>query len=150
MRAIRAVCWIPLLATTAWWTLVLFFAGPEPQWVAVSLAVIYGAGSLAMLVLVRPFHRSLAGFLVTFEVLLLWRSSIHSSNRRDWARDVARIPHAEVKEDLLTIHNVRNLDYPSETDFRCATKIGPTISRASAGWICFCRIGARGQSRIHS
>lgn len=55
MRAIHAVCYIPLLATTAWWTLVLFFAGPEPRWVAASLAVIYGAGSLAMLVLVRPF-----------------------------------------------------------------------------------------------
>lgn len=54
---------------------------------------------------------------MTFEVLMLWWSSIHSINRRDWARDVARIPHAEVKEDLLTIHHVRNIDYPSETDF---------------------------------
>jgi hypothetical protein len=39
------------------------------------------------------------------------------SNTRDWTPDQAALPYAEVRDDVATVHNVRNCDYRSEADF---------------------------------
>ena len=36
---------------------------------------------------------------------------------RDWQPDVATLPYAEIRGDRVTVHNVRNADYRSETDY---------------------------------
>ena len=56
-------------------------------------------------------------FAVATALLFAWWSTIRPSNTRNWQPDVARPPHAEVDGDRLTIHDVRNFDYRSETDF---------------------------------
>jgi hypothetical protein len=50
-------------------------------------------------------------------LLLAWWSTIRPRQDRDWAPEYARPPYAEVKGDLVTIHNIRNFDYRTETDF---------------------------------
>lgn len=59
--------------------------------------------------------------LVAFAVALLcvgvWWSTLQPSNDRDWLADVARPPTAEFTGDLVTIRNLRNFDYRSETDY---------------------------------
>lgn len=47
---------------------------------------------------------------------VLW-ASIRPSNNRDWAPEVKNTPWAEMSGDLVTIHNVRNFTYRTETDF---------------------------------
>src|SRR5262249_20731181 len=42
---------------------------------------------------------------------------IPASNDRDWQPDVAMVPYATINGDLVTIHNVRNFDYRTETDY---------------------------------
>jgi len=54
---------------------------------------------------------------VAAAALFAWWSTIRPSNDRPWQPDVARPPHAQLHGDELTIHNVRNFDYRSETDF---------------------------------
>jgi uncharacterized protein DUF4105 len=49
-------------------------------------------------------------------VLIAW-SSPTPSNDRDWQPEVAVLPHATIKGDLVTVHNIRNFDYRTETDF---------------------------------
>jgi hypothetical protein len=117
MRLLRALCIVVLLVLAQWWTLALHFAGPRPAWLATSLAAAYGIWTLATLVWLRPFWRALAVYAVSFAALALWWGSIAPSNSRDWAPDVAEIPSGELHGDLLTLHNVRNFDYRSETDF---------------------------------
>ena len=39
------------------------------------------------------------------------------SNDRDWQPDVAVLPFATFDGDLVTIHNIRNFDYRTETDY---------------------------------
>jgi len=39
------------------------------------------------------------------------------SNNRAWQRDVAQTAWAEINGDEITIYNVRNCDYRTETDF---------------------------------
>ena len=46
-----------------------------------------------------------------------WWSRIPARNDRDWLPDVAQLPFATIDGDRLTIRNVRNFDYRSETDF---------------------------------
>lgn len=39
------------------------------------------------------------------------------SNDRNWQPDVALLPWAEIQGNRVTIHNIRNCDYRSETDY---------------------------------
>ena len=39
------------------------------------------------------------------------------SNNRNWQPDVALLPWAEIQGSRVTIHNIRNCDYRSETDY---------------------------------
>ena len=50
-------------------------------------------------------------------VLVLWWSAIEPSNDREWQPEVAVLPYATFDGDLVTVHNIRNFDYRTETDF---------------------------------
>ena len=66
----------------------------------------------------RPWRRrALATYLVVFIGLVAWWSTIAPSNDRDWKTEVAVLPYATIDGDLVTVHNIRNFDYRSETDF---------------------------------
>ena len=59
-----------------------------------------------------------AAFLILFVmVIAAWWLLILPSNSRNWQPDVAVLPWAEVKENLITVHNIRNVDYRTETDY---------------------------------
>jgi hypothetical protein len=66
---------------------------------------------------VRPRGRALLVFLVLFASLVGWWLLIPPSNDRDWQTDVAVLPYAEVDGNQVTVHNIRNFDYRTETDF---------------------------------
>jgi hypothetical protein len=111
------VLWSVLLVAIAWGSAAVWFDGPASRPLAVGLAATYALASLAVLVTVRPKGRAYVVFLVLFAVVLGWWLSLEPSNGRDWQRDVARLPSAEIQGDTVTIHNVRNFDYRSETDY---------------------------------
>jgi hypothetical protein len=49
-------------------------------------------------------------------LVVLW-SSIEPTNERDWQPEVAVLPYATIEGDRIIVHNIRNFDYRSETDF---------------------------------
>ena len=55
--------------------------------------------------------------VMVFAVVLLGWFSIEPSHERNWQADVAKLPFAEIRGDRVTVHNVRNASYRSETDF---------------------------------
>jgi|SRR5665213_67484 len=59
----------------------------------------------------------LLGFAVMFGSLLLWWHHLMPSNDRVWADDVARMTTGTVAGDQVTLHNVRNFDWRSDTDY---------------------------------
>ncbi len=65
---------------------------------------------LGRMTLLMPFG---AAVLIVFG----WWSSIDPSNDRKWEPDVAALPKAEINGDIVTIRNIRNFAYRSETDF---------------------------------
>ena len=56
-------------------------------------------------------------FLLACAVVLVCWLLMPPSNSRNWQPDVTLLPWAEIHENSVTIHNIRNCDYRSETDF---------------------------------
>jgi hypothetical protein len=57
------------------------------------------------------------GFVVAMLGVGVWWSTLQPSNDRDWLPDVTRPPTAAFHGDIVTIHNIRNFDYRTETDY---------------------------------
>ena len=52
-----------------------------------------------------------------FAVVLIWWLFIPPGNNKDWQPDVVVLPYATFNGSNVTIHNIRNCDYRTETDF---------------------------------
>jgi Domain of unknown function (DUF4105) len=72
---------------------------------------------LAALIFLRGVGRKLGAIFVGSALVLAWWLTLKPSNHRLWQPDVAREPWAEVNGDSVTLHNVRNCDYRSESDY---------------------------------
>jgi len=105
-----------LLAVTGWETLAVYYSNlPEP--LRLPGAIMVALVSLGTLLMVRPAGRSISIFLCGFSIVVLWFLFIPPSNDRDWQPDVARLSWAEIDGDRIAVHNIRNFDYRSETDY---------------------------------
>ena len=108
---------IASILAALWTALGLHFAGPRPPALANGLAVALAVVVLVVLLRVRPLGRATVMLAVVFGVWALWWSTIAPRNDRDWQPDVAELPSARLDGDRLTITNLRNFDYRSETDY---------------------------------
>jgi hypothetical protein len=106
-----------LFVLTIWAAACLWYDGPESRLMAGALSTAFVVAVIALLFLARPVWRLWVGFLVLFVVVQAWWLGIEPSNDREWLVDVARPPSATFDGDLVTISNVRNFHYRSETDF---------------------------------
>jgi hypothetical protein len=104
-----------LLATT-WAVGALYFDLPI-AWLRAPLALIYGGTMLAALIFVKGRGRAMAIMVAGFAVVLAWWFTIKPSNDGNWQPDVAQLAWAEVNGDEVMLHNVRNCDYRTETDY---------------------------------
>ena len=107
-------------ATGIWATLAVLYSGPQNDLVRNSAAATAALVSLAALIAVgirRWRWRALGTYLVLFVALVVWWRGIEPSNERDWQTDVAVLPRATIEGDVVTLHNIRNFDYRSETDY---------------------------------
>jgi hypothetical protein len=105
-----------LLGMILWGALAIYYSNIPSASLRTGLSWTFALGSLAMF-LFLSVRRAVFVFLTVFAGLLLWWSSIAPSNERDWQPDVAVLPSAEFDGDRVTIHNIRNNDYRTETDY---------------------------------
>lgn len=83
------------------------------------------SGGFALLAIVfifsglrKGYRRSWTAFLVLSAlVTAAWWLLIPPSNSRNWQADVAVLPWAEVNDNMVTVHNIRNVEYRTETDY---------------------------------
>jgi hypothetical protein len=90
----------------------LYYDGPA-RWLAAAQVVII----LALLVLVPRWRRKLAIFGGWFALVLTWWLTLKPTHEAAWQPDVAQLAWAEINGDEVTLHNVRNCDYRSESDY---------------------------------
>lgn len=118
MTAIRnALIGLVCFGLLGWTALALTFFPVGPGWLRTGLAAAVPIGVLAALVRVRPLRRVVFGVLGAFLVVLCAWLAVPPSHDRDWQPDVAKLPYADIDGDRVLVHNVRNADYRSETDF---------------------------------
>jgi hypothetical protein len=109
-----------LLCMAGWGVLALLYFDHANPVLRTGLAVAYGMVSLLALAgFTRPHWRWRAalGQLALFGVLLACWSAIEPSNDRVWVTENAVLPYATFEGDLVTLHNIRNFDFRTETDF---------------------------------
>jgi hypothetical protein len=109
-----------LICATGWGVLAIYYSDLKSPVLRVAIAGTFGL--LALIALVglasrRWRRRILLGYTVLFIILVGWWSTIKASNDRVWQPEVAVLPYATFEGDLVTVHNIRNFDYRSETDF---------------------------------
>jgi hypothetical protein len=107
-----------ILLAGGWTALALTVSGPP----ALRTALAAGAGLVTLAAVVALFvrrwrWRTVAGFGVMFAAALAWYFSLAPSNERGWVTENARLSYATIEGDAVTLHNIRNFDYRSETDF---------------------------------
>ena len=118
--AILALMAIGVVALTGWGVAAIYLGDSHTGSPQTVLAGAFGiAGITTILAMGHPRWRGrvMVAFLLLFVVLLLWWSAMKPSNHRDWQSDVAVLADATIDGDRITVHNIRNFDYRSETDF---------------------------------
>jgi len=112
------LCRLALLLILAGWATTAIYYSNLPTGLRQCCAGLYGGWSLFALVARRRDPWARWGFLASFAGVLLGWLAIPPSNDRDWQPDLKTLAWAEISDDRATIHNIRNADYRTETDFR--------------------------------
>ncbi len=106
--------------TGGWATLMLGVSGPGSDTARTALAALTGLltlGALTVLILNRWRGPVIGLWLLALAGALGWWHAMTPSNDRDWLPNVAKTPWATVEGDRVTLHNIRNFSYRTETDF---------------------------------
>jgi uncharacterized protein DUF4105 len=100
-----------------WSTLAIYFSNLPGQGLRTAAAAAFGLGWLAAFAFLRRRGRTALWFLLAFAAVVGWFVWIPASNQRDWAPEYGRAPSADIAGDRVTVHDIRDFDYRSETDF---------------------------------
>lgn len=107
---------IALLLVTIWAAAALYFDGGV-SWLRMPLAGAYLVAVLAVWIWVKGGWRKLALTGIGFALVVAWWFTLQPSNDRRWQPDLAVLPYAQFDGNQVTIHNIRNCEYRTETDF---------------------------------
>jgi len=108
-----------VVALTVWGCLALWYHAPGGRvhkiWAVAALATL-GVATL-MVLSQRRSPSAILCFAVVFGILIVWWHRLKPSNDRVWADDVAQMTTGEVEGSRVILHNVRNFDWRTLTDY---------------------------------
>lgn len=102
---------------TIWACAAVWVDGPSSRLAAGILSAGIAGTTIALFALVRPHIKATAAFLFLFGLVLIWWLGLEPSNEREWLPEVAKLPRITIEGNHVTVENVRNFEYRSETDF---------------------------------
>lgn len=109
-----------ILVAAGWGSLALSYGGELAEALRALMAAGFGlagtAAAVAML-LDRWRGRPTAVFAVLLAAVAAWWTTLEPSNDRAWQPEVALLSHADIDGERVTVHNIRDFDYRTETDF---------------------------------
>jgi hypothetical protein len=110
---------IVAIGVTAWAAAAIYFDSPLGSSLRTVVAAVYFVVILfGILFLRRGYSGMLAAYAAFAVVAFLW-FTLKPSNHRSWQPDNAETAYAEIHGDEVTIHNFRDCDYRTETDYTC-------------------------------
>jgi hypothetical protein len=108
--------WLILTVMTLWAIGALYFDLPF-KYLRAPTAGIYPALLLGLSILAHSCAKAAIITLAGFAVVLAWWLTLQPSNDRNWRPDVSQTAWAELNGDNITLHNVRDCDYWTATDY---------------------------------
>jgi len=115
-RLAIGLIWFVLALATFWATAALLI-DVRIAWLQKPLALAYLAAMCAVFFMIKRRRLAMGLCAGGFLVVLTWWQMLPPSNARDWQPDLAVLPYADVAGNEVTIHNIRNCEYRTETDY---------------------------------
>lgn len=112
----KALVWLALVLAVLWAFGALWFDFPLEK-LKHLVAIGFLLGVIATFIFLRPSRHPRLVVGGAFLVVLGWWLTLQPRQDRDWKPEVATLAYAEMKGDLVMIHNVRNFEYRTESDF---------------------------------
>ncbi|USX29137.1 DUF4105 domain-containing protein [Oxalobacteraceae bacterium OTU3CINTB1] len=114
--AARALALVVLSVLAVWGGLALWFQLPALR---VPAVVAWGVGAIVTLALWwrRRDARVALPWLAAMIALVAWWSTLQPTHNRVWADDVSRMVAGQVRGSVVTLDQVRNFDWRSDTDY---------------------------------
>jgi hypothetical protein len=106
-----------VLAGLIGWSMLAIYHSDLPATARPLVAMLFGLAAVLALLFIRPLRRGILVIVGGFALVVVWWLAIPPSNTRDWQPDVRELPYATVEGSKVTIHNIRNCDYRTETDY---------------------------------
>lgn len=106
-----------IILMTGWGVLAIYYSDLEGETLRAGLSVGFALAVALAFKLLPNYKITLMGFMVGFAGIAAWWLAIPASNERNWQSDVAVLPYASIRGDQVTIHNIRSLQYRTETDY---------------------------------
>ncbi|OGW32988.1 MAG: hypothetical protein A2X58_12405 [Nitrospirae bacterium GWC2_56_14] len=116
VRIKQLLAWLLFLAMTCWGTMAIVFSN-LPDTLRFFSAAAFGIAALVSVMLPRRNNWKAICFSSLFALVLAWWLWLPPSNDRDWQPDVATLPFAAISGSTVTLHNIRNCNYRTETDY---------------------------------
>src|SRR4029450_7791067 len=111
------LAWIVAILCSAWAFGAIYYDFPAFREMAAGMFMLI---LLIAVIFVRGKLLKLAAVFAGFALVLVWWFTLKPSNDRDWEPDVAQTAWAGSTGALVTIHIVRNCDYPHRARFHHA------------------------------
>jgi hypothetical protein len=119
-RLLRAlgttIMWV-ILALLTLWAVAALYVDFRIAALRIPLTLIYVLVVVTILVKLRRSHWAAILCLLAFCCVLVWWLNLKASNDGNWQPNVAQTAWVEMEGDRVTIHNLRNCEYRTETDY---------------------------------
>jgi hypothetical protein len=113
---LRGIGHVGRVVVLLWATLAINYSNLPIPWLRLALAIAFAAfGIWALWITPRPRVRF--AFVGLFIAVCAWWATILPSHEREWRTDVAVMPRAFIKGDLVRIAGVRHFEYRTRDDF---------------------------------
>jgi hypothetical protein len=115
----RSFLCLIILVPAAIIALALWYQAPFLREIIVGAWIVY---SLLTAMALQTHHRRVTAtvFVLVLGTMLLWWSSILPRSDRDWVPEVGHLVSGEVNGNIATLHNVRNFNWRTPTDYDIA------------------------------
>ncbi|KHK02599.1 Lnb N-terminal periplasmic domain-containing protein [Desulfovibrio sp. TomC] len=114
---VKVLVALAIALMTTWAALAAYWSDIPNSTARAFLAFSIVLATILNFVLIRHKSAAFLVYLAAFVLFTFWWCAIEPSNGKNWQPDVAVLPYAEVDEDTVTVRNIRNFAYRTETDY---------------------------------
>ena len=117
LRRIAPIIARMVLAILTLWAIAALYVDCRISALRIPVALIYLLGAITVFVRFRRTRWAAVLYLLGFCIVLTWWFTLKPSNVGNWQPNVERTAWVEITGDRVTIHNLRNCNYRTETEY---------------------------------